>query len=51
MARTLRLAFLRRLGTYVAGKPNWFTLDLLEVRVTQLARIDCIAHEAAIANW
>ncbi|WP_206668862.1 hypothetical protein, partial [Escherichia coli] len=43
MDRTLRLACLLRLGMYIAGMPNWFTLDLLEMLVIGLASIHCIA--------
>jgi len=36
---------------YTAGRPKWFTLDLVDMPIIGLARIDCIAEdEAAIDN-
>lgn len=43
MDLTLRLAFLFRLGMYTAGMLNWFTLDLLDMRIMGLVTMDCIA--------
>ena len=53
MLRTRILAYLGKCDTQLVGIRNWFTLlvDLFETtRFKGLAKMDCIANEAAIAN-